>query len=66
MSRRLAAILAEPGGICVSSIVHESLGKRVDIDFSEPEPMARWRPCTGYPADQERWLEGLRRAGLPE
>ena len=25
--------LAEPGGICISSIVHESLGNRLDVEF---------------------------------
>ena len=27
--------LAPPGGICISSIVHESLGNRIDIEFSD-------------------------------
>ena len=27
--------LAETGGICISSIVHESLGNRVDVDFRD-------------------------------
>lgn len=27
--------IAEPGGICISSIVHESLGNRVDVQFSD-------------------------------
>ena len=27
--------LAEPGGICVSSIVHESVGNRIDVRFSD-------------------------------
>jgi adenylate cyclase len=27
--------LAEPGGICVSSIVHESIGNRIDVHFQD-------------------------------
>ena len=27
--------LAEPGGVCVSSIVHESVGNRIDIHFQD-------------------------------
>ena len=27
--------LAEPGGICVSSIVNESIGNRVDVRFTD-------------------------------
>ena len=34
IAARLEA-LAEPGGICISSIVHESLGNRVDADFAD-------------------------------
>ena len=37
IAARLEA-MAEPGGICVSSIVHESLGHRVDADFSDAGP----------------------------
>ena len=148
VAARLEA-LAEPGGIAVSGMVHESLGNRIDIDFSDagehqvkniarPIRLFRWSPRRGiaayvaeryeecvdicnealreypgyasslrqltaalamlgrqdeakaaldkllqrmpgltisqvakivpvrYPADHERWLEGLRRAGLPE
>jgi TolB-like protein/Flp pilus assembly protein TadD len=32
IAARLEA-LAEPGGICIASIVHESLGNRIDADF---------------------------------
>ncbi|MET3838349.1 adenylate/guanylate cyclase domain-containing protein [Bradyrhizobium sp. OAE829] len=34
IAARLEA-LAEPGGICVSSVVHESIGKRVDVSFRD-------------------------------
>jgi len=34
IAARLEA-LAEPGGICISSVVHESLGNRVDAQFSD-------------------------------
>ena len=34
LAARLEA-LAEPGGICISSIVHESLGNRINVDFSD-------------------------------
>ena len=27
--------LAEPGGICISSIVHESIGNRIDVGFQD-------------------------------
>jgi adenylate cyclase len=27
--------LAEPGGVCVSSIVHESVGNRIDVHFQD-------------------------------
>ena len=27
--------LAEPGGVCVSSIVHESVGNRIDVRFQD-------------------------------
>jgi class 3 adenylate cyclase/TolB-like protein len=34
IAARLEA-LAEPGGICISSIVHESLGNRVEVEFAD-------------------------------
>lgn len=34
IAARLEA-LAEPGGICIASIVHESIGNRVEVDFSD-------------------------------
>ncbi len=42
---------AKPGGVCISSIVHESLGSRVDVQFEDagkcklknlPEPLQIW------------------------
>jgi adenylate cyclase len=27
--------LAEPGGICISSIIHESIGNRVEVVFGD-------------------------------
>src|SRR6185436_8983151 len=49
--------LAEPGGICVSSIVNESVGNRVDVPFRDggevrvknidrPIRVWRWHPDT--------------------
>jgi adenylate cyclase len=32
--------LAEPGGICVSSIVHESIGNRIDVRFQDGGDMS--------------------------
>ena len=54
VAARLEA-LAEPGGIAVSGMVHESLGNRIDIDFSDagehqvkniarPIRVFRWSP----------------------
>ncbi len=34
VAARLEA-LAEPGGICVSSVVHESIGNRIDVSFRD-------------------------------
>ncbi|MEJ2379185.1 MAG: FlgO family outer membrane protein [Pseudolabrys sp.] len=50
--------LAEPGGICVASIVNESIGNRVDVTFENggeihvknvdrPISMWKWHPKTG-------------------
>lgn len=50
--------LAEPGGICISSVVRESLGKRIETEFAEagaheikgksrPVQVWRWRPALG-------------------
>jgi adenylate cyclase len=49
--------LAEPGGICISSIVHESIGNRMDVRFQDggeisvknidrPIRIWRWHPGT--------------------
>jgi adenylate cyclase len=48
--------LAEPGGICISSIVHESIGNRIEAEFADagdhelknidrPIRVFRWRPA---------------------
>jgi adenylate cyclase len=34
VAARLEA-LAEPGGICISSIVHESIGNRIEVEFTD-------------------------------
>src|SRR5271156_912466 len=50
--------LAEPGGICVSSIVNESVGNRIDVRFNDageinvknidrPIRIWKWHPVTG-------------------
>src|SRR5271154_3990872 len=50
--------LAEPGGVCVSSIVNESVGNRIDVRFSDsgeinvknierPIRVWKWHPGTG-------------------
>jgi len=55
VAARLEA-LAAPGGVCVSSVVHESIGTRVDIRFQDggsinvknidrPVRGWRWHPC---------------------
>jgi adenylate cyclase len=49
--------LAEPGGLCISSIVHESLGNRIDVQFADAgavEVKNIDRPIHVYrwPADQ--------------
>ncbi len=56
VAARLEA-LAEPGGICISSIVHESVGNRVEAEFADTgehevkgiaRPIRVWRwPATG-------------------
>ena len=35
--------LAEPGGICVSSIVNESVGNRIDVRFTDAGDISRYR-----------------------
>ena len=50
--------LAEPGGICISSVVRESLGKRIEAEFADagaheikgkspPVRVWQWHPATG-------------------
>ena len=55
--------LAEPGGICISSVVHDSLGNRVEADFADagfhevkgvPQPIRVWRwPARDAPRQTE-------------
>ena len=63
VAARLEA-LAEPGGICISSVVHESLGTRVDAEFSDDgeqtikniaRPVRVWR----WPATVSRQRHNL-------
>ncbi|NIW36466.1 MAG: hypothetical protein GWN32_07980, partial [Gemmatimonadetes bacterium] len=51
VAARLEA-LAEPGGICISSVVQESIGNRVEAEFADagehevkglPRPIRVWR-----------------------
>jgi adenylate cyclase len=53
--------LAEPGGICVSSIVHESIGNRIDVRFQDggdisvknidrPIRLWKWHPGATTPS----------------
>jgi len=53
--------LAEPGGICVSSIVHESIGNRIDVRFQDggdisvknidrPIRVWKWHPAATAPS----------------
>jgi adenylate cyclase len=55
--------LAEPGGICVSSIVHESVGNRIDVSFVDggnirvknidrPIRIWKWHPSKTGPTAQ--------------
>src|SRR6516165_11391532 len=51
--------VAEPGGICISSIVNESIGNRIDVHFQDggqinvknidrPVRIWRWHPSTAH------------------
>jgi adenylate cyclase len=51
--------IAEPGGICISSIVNESIGNRIDVHFQDggqisvknidrPVRVWRWHPSTAH------------------
>jgi adenylate cyclase len=65
--------LADPGGICVSSIVNESIGNRIDVRFEDGGEIAvknidRFSEYVGRrplrAEDAERLAGGLARAGL--
>jgi len=56
--------LAEPGGICISAIVNESIGNRVDVHFQDggeigvknidrPIRVWRWHPATANAVEQK-------------
>ena len=56
--------LAEPGGVCISSIVNESVGNRIDVRFQDggeigvknidhPIRVWRWHPATAAGAEQK-------------
>jgi adenylate cyclase len=53
--------VAEPGGLCISSIVNESIGNRIDVSFQDggevsvknidrPIRIWRWHPDAAHPA----------------
>jgi hypothetical protein len=37
--------LAEPGGICISSIVNESIGNRIEARFQDGGSLSLFAPC---------------------
>jgi adenylate cyclase len=56
--------LAEPGGVCISAIVNESIGNRVDVHFQDggeigvknidrPIRVWRWHPATAATVEQK-------------
>src|ERR1700735_271876 len=56
--------LAEPGGVCISAIVNESIGNRVDVHFQDggeievknidrPIRVWRWHPATANAVEQK-------------
>jgi adenylate cyclase len=56
--------LAEPGGVCISSIVNESVGNRIDVRFQDggeigvknidrPIRVWRWHPATAATVEQK-------------
>ena len=54
--------LAEPGGICVSSIVNESVGNRIDVRFQDGGEMSVKnidRPCLGIRPRERHWSRAL-------
>jgi hypothetical protein len=65
--------LAEPGGICVSSIVNESIGNRIDVRFQDggdisvknidrPIRVWKWHPSARR---RRRQAKPMRPSGLP-
>jgi adenylate cyclase len=57
--------LAEPGGVCISSIVNESIGNRIDVRFQDGGEMTvknidrpirvwRWQPASAAAANSQK------------
>ena len=69
--------LAEPGGICVASIVNESIGNRIDVtfendgeihvkNFDRPISIWKWHPKTGSgPVAVPNLEQSLTKKGYP-
>jgi adenylate cyclase len=68
--------LADPGGVCVSSIVHESVGNRIDDGFKDcgqvrvknidrPISIWKWRPGDAWLAPSSKPPEPEIRAAAP-
>ena len=56
--------LAEPGGICISGAAHEQVESELDPGVSLRK--VRQQNPTTDPDFLARWLDGLRKTGLPE